>query len=214
MKATLLRDLTNQGNPIMVVEDANHGNRGELLLRHLWDGLDLDGAQARGTLEALFVTPVRTDEILLGKTIPYFALGMVGLALCLLAAKVLFHVPFRGSLLALYAICAAFLVPALGQGLLISAGTKNQFLASQLALLSAFLPTFLLSGFLFEINSMPRPIQLFTMIVPARYLIPSLTTLFLAGDLWPMFLRNIATMLLFGVIFVVLAARTTRKRIV
>src|SRR5919198_194597 len=106
-----------------------------------------------------------------------------------------------------------FLVPSLGQGLLISAGTKNQFLASQLALLSGFLPAFLLSGFLFEIGSMPRVIQWLSAIVPARYLIPSLQTVFLAGDLWPFFLRNIAVLLLYGGVFLALAARTTRKRI-
>ena len=106
-----------------------------------------------------------------------------------------------------------FLAGMLGQGLLISAGTKNQFFASQLALLSAFLPTFLLSGFLFEIGSMPRPIQWISAIVPARSLIPSLQTVFLAGDVWPSFLRNIGVLLVYGVVLVGLAARATRKRI-
>jgi ABC-2 type transport system permease protein len=167
----------------------------------------------RGTMEALMATPVTSTELLLGKLVPYFLLGLVSMTLCVLTAVFLFGVPFRGSVLALYAISSAFLLPALGQGLLISAGTKNQFLASQLALLSAFLPTFLLSGFLFEIGSMPRPIQWLTVIVPARYLIPSLQTVFLAGDLWPMFLRDIAVLLVYGAIFLALAARTTRKRI-
>jgi ABC-2 type transport system permease protein len=167
----------------------------------------------RGTMEALMATPVTAAELLLGKLIPYFLLGLVSMTLCVLTAVLLFGVPFRGSVLALYALCSAFLLPALGQGLLISAGTKNQFLASQLALLSAFLPTFLLSGFLFEIDSMPRPIQWLTAIVPARYLIPSLQTVFLAGDLWPFFLRNIAVLILYGGLFLALAARTTRKRI-
>jgi ABC-2 type transport system permease protein len=167
----------------------------------------------RGTMEALMATPVTAAELLLGKLVPYFLLGLVSMTLCVATAVLLFGVPFRGSVLALYAISSAFLLPALGQGLLISAGTKNQFLASQLALLSAFLPTFLLSGFLFEIGSMPRPIQWLTVIVPARYLIPSLQTVFLAGDLWSMFLRNIAVLLVYGIIFLALAARTTRKRI-
>lgn len=167
----------------------------------------------RGTMEALMATPVTAAELLLGKLIPYFLLALVSMTLCVLTAVLLFGVPFRGSLLALYALCAAFLLPSLGQGLLISAATKNQFLASQLALLSAFLPTFLLSGFLFEIGSMPRAIQWLSVIVPARYLIPSLQTVFLAGDLWPMFLRNIAVLLAFGAILLALAARTTRKRI-
>jgi ABC-2 type transport system permease protein len=167
----------------------------------------------RGTMEAMMATPASATELLLGKLIPYFLLGLTSMTLCVLTAVWLFDIPFRGSVLALYAICSAFLLPALGQGLLISAGTKNQFLASQLALLSAFLPTFLLSGFLFEINSMPRVIQWITVIVPARYLIPSLTTLFLAGDLWPLFWRNISVLLVFGAVFLTLAARTTKKRI-
>lgn len=167
----------------------------------------------RGTMEALLATPVSAAELLVAKLVPYFILGLLSMTLCVLVAVWIFGVPFRGSVLALYALSAAFLVPALGQGLLISAGTKNQFLASQLALLSAFLPTFLLSGFLFEIGSMPVPIQWVTRIVPARYLIPSLQTVFLAGDVWPSFLHTIGVLLLFGVVFVGLAARATRKRI-
>jgi ABC-2 type transport system permease protein len=167
----------------------------------------------RGTMEALMATPVTAAELLLGKILPYFALGLASMTLCTAVAVFLFDVPFRGSVLALYAVCAAFLLPALGQGLLISAATKNQFLASQLALLSAFLPAFLLSGFIFEIGSMPRPIQLITNIVPARWLIPSLQTVFLAGDLWPFFARNIAIMVLYGAILLLAAARTTKKRV-
>ncbi len=167
----------------------------------------------RGTMEAMMATPVTAVELLLGKIIPYFMLGLASMSLCALVAVLLFDVPFRGSVLALFAISAAFLLPALGQGLLISAATKNQFLASQLALLSAFLPTFLLSGFLFEISSMPRVIQWITNLVPGRWLIPSLQTVFVAGDIWPLFLRDIGMMTLFGTVFLALAARTTRKRV-
>ncbi|MCO6179024.1 ABC transporter permease [Ciceribacter sp. RN22] len=167
----------------------------------------------RGTMEAVMATPVGALELLAGKVVPYFLLGLIAMSLCVAVAVLLFGVPFRGSLVALYALSASFLVPALGQGLLISAATKNQFLASQLALLSAFLPAFLLSGFLFEIDSMPAPIRLITAIVPARYLIPSLESVFLAGDIWPMFLRSMAIMLFIGAVLLVLAARSTRKRI-
>lgn len=167
----------------------------------------------RGTMEAMMATPVTAAELLAGKILPYFILGLTAMTLCVLLAVFLFGVPFRGSVGALYALSASFLVPALGQGLLISAATKNQFLASQLALITAFLPAFLLSGFLFEINSMPTVIQWITFIVPARYLIPSLQTVFLAGDIWPMFLRSMAVMLLMGFILFILAARNTRKRI-
>lgn len=167
----------------------------------------------RGTMEAMMATPVSAAELLAGKLLPYFILGLTSMTLCVLLAVFLFGVPFRGSIAALYALSATFLMPALGQGLLISAATKNQFLASQLALISAFLPAFLLSGFLFEINSMPTVIQWITFIVPARYLIPSLQTVFLAGDIWPMFGKSIAAMLLIGSVFFALAARSTRKRI-
>jgi ABC-2 type transport system permease protein len=167
----------------------------------------------RGTMEAIMATPVTATELLAGKILPYFVLGLTSMTLCVVLAVLLFGVPFRGSLLALYVLSASFLVPALGQGLLISAATKNQFLASQAALISAFLPAFLLSGFLFEISSMPTVIQWITMIVPARYLIPSLQTVFLAGDIWPMFLRDIAIMLLIGAVLFILAARSTKKRI-
>ncbi|HEY2511367.1 MAG TPA: ABC transporter permease [Polyangiaceae bacterium] len=167
----------------------------------------------RGTMEALMATPASAFELLLGKVVPYFGLGLASMSLCAAVAVFAFHVPFRGSLGALYAISAAFLLPALGQGLLISAATKNQFLASQLALLTSFLPTFLLSGFLFEIGSMPKPIQWITQIVPARWLIPPLQSVFLAGDLWPLFLRSIGVLSLYGAVFLLLAVRTTRKRV-
>lgn len=167
----------------------------------------------RGTMEAMMATPVSAAELLAGKLLPYFILGLTSMTLCVLLAVFLFGVPFRGSVAALYALSATFLMPSLGQGLLISAATKNQFLASQLALISAFLPAFLLSGFLFEINSMPTVIQWITFVVPARYLIPSLQTVFLAGDIWPMFGRAIAVMFTIGCVFFALAARSTRKRI-
>lgn len=167
----------------------------------------------RGTMEAIMATPITATELLVGKILPYFILGLLAMTLCVVIAVFLFGVPFRGSVLALYALCSAFLIPALGQGLLISAVTKNQFLASMVALLSAFLPAFLLSGFIFEIASMPAPIQQVSRIVPARYLIPSLQSVFLAGDIWPLFARNIAMMLLIGAVFFLIAARSTRKRI-
>jgi ABC-2 type transport system permease protein len=165
----------------------------------------------RGTMEAMMATPISTMELLLGKLIPYFLLGLGSMALCTALGVFLFGVPLRGSVFALLAISSAFLLPALGQGLLISSATKNQFVASQVALLSGFLPAFLLSGFIFEIQSMPKVIQAITYIVPARYLIPSLQSVFLAGDIWPLFLRDMAAMLGIGAVFLFLAARATRK---
>ena len=123
----------------------------------------------RGTMEALFVTPVRPDEILLGKTMPYFALGMIGLALCLLAAKFLFQVPFRGSVAVLTGVSMLYLLVALAIGLWISSAVKSQFVASQIALLVTFLPAVMLSGFLFDLRSMPAVVRVITYMLPARY---------------------------------------------
>lgn len=167
----------------------------------------------RGTLEALMATPIGMGEFLLTKVIPYFLLGLGSMALCTVVAVTLFQVPFRGSITALVAISAVYLVPALGQGLLISAALKNQFVASQVALLTSFLPTLLLSGAVFEISSMPWLIQALTYVVPARYLIPQLQTVFLAGDDWGLFLPNMAVLLGFGTVLFLLCVRTTRRRI-
>lgn len=167
----------------------------------------------RGTLEGLMATPIGMGELILTKVVPYFVLALCSMALCTLLAITLFGVPLRGSPLALLAISAVFLLPALGQGLLISAATKNQFVASQVALLTAFLPTMLLSGFLFEIASMPKAIRLLTYLVPARYLIPQLQTVFLAGDDWGLFLPDMAALLGFGTLFFGIAVRVTRRRV-
>lgn len=156
-------------------------------------------------------TPISMAEFIASKIVPYFLLALVSMALCTLLAILVFGVPFRGSVVALLAISSAFLMPALGLGLFISAATKNQFVASQIALLTGFLPTFLLSGFLFEIASMPAWIRAITYAVPARYLIPSLQTVFMAGDIWSLILPNIAAMLGFGLLFFLLSFRVTRR---
>lgn len=167
----------------------------------------------RGTMEALLSTPSRVVEILAGKLLPYFVLGMAATLVCAALAVFAFGVPLRGSLIGLLAASAAFLVPALGQGLLISAATKNQFLASQVALFTGFLPAFLLSGFLFEISSMPAPIQSISQVVAARYYIDALRTTFLAGDIWAPLLANVGAMLLIGIVMFALAARATSTRL-
>jgi ABC-2 type transport system permease protein len=165
----------------------------------------------RGTMEALFVTPVRPDEILLGKTIPYFVLGMIGLALCLLAAKFLFHVPFRGSVMVLIGSSMLYLLVALAIGLLISSATKSQFVASQIALLVTFLPALMLSGFLFDLRSMPAVVRVITYILPARYYVTLLQTVFLAGDIWTLIVPNAAVLAGMAVLFFILTRRATRK---
>ena len=167
----------------------------------------------RGTMEALMATSLSMAEFIATKVVPYFVLGLASALICTVLAVTVFGVPFRGSPMALLLIVSAFLVPALGQGLFISAATKNQFVASQIALITAFLPALLLSGFLFEISSMPRWIQILTYAVPVRYLMPLLQSVFLAGDIWPLFLPNILAMLGFGLVFFLAANRVTRRRI-
>jgi ABC-2 type transport system permease protein len=167
----------------------------------------------RGTMEAIMATPISMAELIVSKVVPYYLLALASAAVCTLLAVALFGVPFRGSLLGLFIVVSAFLMPALGQGLFISAATKNQFVASQIALLTAFLPALLLSGFLFEISSMPKWIQALTYAIPVRYLMPLLQSVFLSGDLWGLFLPSIGAMFGFGLLFFVLTALVTRRRI-
>ncbi len=165
----------------------------------------------RGTMEAILSTPASVAEILVGKLLPYFALGMLSTLGATALAIAVFDVPLRGSLAALLLLSAVFMVPALGQGLLISSLARNQFLAAQIALFSGFLPSFMLSGFLFEIDAMPAPIRAITWLIPARFFVESLKTVFLAGDIWAVFARDLAAMAAIGVLFFVLAKRATRK---
>jgi len=137
----------------------------------------------RGTMEALLATPVTRAELLLSKIIPYYGLGMVAMALCLLVATQVMLVPFRGSLLALFGMTTLFLGSALGLGLFLSSVMRNQFNAAQAALTAAYLPAMMLSGFVFEIASMPKPLQWLTHIIPARYFTNALQTLFQAGNI-------------------------------
>jgi ABC-2 type transport system permease protein len=165
----------------------------------------------RGTMEAIMSTPASVSEIILGKLLPYFALGLAATILSTLLAVTVFDVPLRGSWTALIALSSAFLVPALGQGLLISTVAKNQFVASQIALFSGFLPAFLLSGFVFEIDSMPAPIRALTYVIPAKYFVSSLQTVFLAGDVWERLLPDGVGLLAIGLVFFVLVRAKTRK---
>ncbi len=165
----------------------------------------------RGTLEALFVTPVRIDEILLGKTIPYFILAMVGLLLCVLAAQFLFHVPLRGSLWALGGASVLYLLVSLAIGLLISSVTKSQFVACQVTMLATFMPAVMLSGFLFDLRSMPTAVRLMTYVLPARYYVALLQTLFLAGNVWGVILPNSLVLAGMAVALLMLTRRVTRK---
>jgi ABC-2 type transport system permease protein len=167
----------------------------------------------RGTFEAIFVTPVRPDEILIGKATPYFVLGMIGLFLCILSAKFLFEVPLRGSVLVLTGVSILYLLVTLATGLLISSVTKSQFIASQVAIIVTFLPAMMLSGFLFDLRSMPAAIRLFTYILPARYFVALLQTIFLAGDISSVIVPNAAVLAAMAAVLLILSRSATQKKL-
>jgi ABC-2 type transport system permease protein len=167
----------------------------------------------RGTLEALFVTPMRVDEFLLGKTLPYFLMGMIGLMLCFLASQFLFHVPFRGSVWLFTGISTLYLLIALGIGLLISSAVKSQFVASQLTMVVTFLPAMMLSGFVFDLRSMPAAVRAITYVLPARYFVALLQTVFLAGNVWSLIVPDAAVLAGMVLVLLFLSRRATRKRL-
>jgi ABC-2 type transport system permease protein len=167
----------------------------------------------RGTLEAMIATPVTMGEVLLGKLAPYYLLGMGGMLLSIAMAVFLFDVPLRGSFWVLLLTGTLFLLVALGMGLLISIIAKNQFVAGQAAIIVTYLPAFLLSGFIFNIDSMPPAIQAFTYLVGARYFVAILQTVFLAGDVWPVILPNALALALMAAVLFALAAKKAPKRL-
>lgn len=167
----------------------------------------------RGTFEALFVTPVRVGEILIAKTIPYFGIGLVGLVMCLLAARFLFHVPMQGSLALLLIGSMLYLLVAVSLGLVISSVTKNQFLASQLALILSFMPSLMLSGFLFDLRNVPLVVQVVGRVLPATHFMELIRTLFLAGNIWPTVLLHGFILMLYVVGLFTIARLVTRKRL-
>ena len=167
----------------------------------------------RGTMEALMATPVAIQELVLGKLIPYFGLGIGSMTFCTTVAVCLFRTPLRGSLLSLFLVTSLFLAGGLALGLLVSTLAKSQFVAGQIAVILAFLPAFQLSGFLFEISSMPQFLQYITYLFPARFFVQALQTIFLAGDVWRLVLTNSAILLVFALLFFALTARVTRKRL-
>lgn len=165
----------------------------------------------RGTMEALLATPVTKTELLLSKILPYYLLGMIAMALCLLVAVLLMGVPFRGSLLALFVLSSLFLGCALGNGLFLSTVMKNQFNAASAALVSAFLPSMMLSGFVFEISSMPTALRALTYVIPARYFAGALQTLFQAGTLVPILAADALGLILLTAFWLGLTAKKTGR---
>ena len=167
----------------------------------------------RGTMEAILVTPIRRIDLLLGKVLPYFCLGMLGMGLSVIVGTALFHVPFRGSIAALVLLSALFMMASLGFGLFISAAVRIQFVAAQISIVAGFLPAFFLSGLVFDLNSTPRVIQILSHVVPARYFVSISHTLFMAGNIWPVLLPNALALAIMTVLFTGLAFRNITKRL-
>ncbi|BDU78056.1 ABC transporter permease [Mesoterricola sediminis] len=165
----------------------------------------------RGTMEALLATPVTKAELLLSKIIPYYVLGMAAMALCTAVAVFLLGVPFNGSILALGGITTLFLGCALGFGLFLSTVLPTQFNAAQASLVAGFLPAMMLSGFVFEISSMPVVLRAITRIVPARYFTRALSTLFQAGTLPEVLVPNALALAALTVFWLGITARKTRR---
>jgi ABC-2 type transport system permease protein len=167
----------------------------------------------RGTMEQLIATPVRKLEIQMGKLIPYFVIGMMDTALCAAAAIWWFRVPFRGSWTVLYACSALFLIVVLSLGYLFSVTAKTQLAASQLALLVTLLPTFLLSGFIFPIDQMPVVVQWITHILPARYYVSILRSVFLKGTSVRVMAADIVSLGIIAALLIIRATRAFHKRL-
>ncbi len=167
----------------------------------------------RGTMEALMSTTVSMKELIISKMIPYFVLGLISMALCVGLSVAVYGLPLRGSICLLALVSSVFLFCSLGLGLMISTITKNQVFAYQVTLIVAFLPAYILSGFLFEILSMPKWIQILTHIIPAKYFVQSLQTLFLVGNIWDLLLYDMAIIFVIGCVFFAITAVKTVKRL-
>ncbi len=166
----------------------------------------------RGSMQQLFVTPVGTTEIMVGKLLPYFALGVLAALLVLTAGNWVFDVPVRGDPLALAAAAMLFLFGMLGQGLVISIVAKNQMVATQMATMSSMLPSMLLSGFIFPIENMPLPLRVLSNVVPARYFIHALRGILLRGNGFPEIYTDLIALAVFAVVmFFVGTRRFTRE---
>lgn len=168
----------------------------------------------RGTMEQLVATPIRVPELLIGKLLPYFVIGLLDVALAASVGTFVFGVPFRGSPPLLLGLSVIFLLGALSLGLLVSIHARSQLVASQVAVMATFLPAFLLTGFVFDINNMPRWLQLITYAVPARYFVAILKGLFLKGVGLGALLTETAFLVLFALVVMTLAARGFHKRLV
>jgi ABC-2 type transport system permease protein len=167
----------------------------------------------RGTMEQLIATPITPGELITGKLVPYFVIGMCDVLLAVLMAQFVFHVPLRGNVGLLFAISTIFLTGTLAMGLSISIVTKSQLVSSQIAVVATFLPAFLLSGFVFTIFNMPKAIQMVTYIVPARYFVAILKGIYLKGVGLEIIGGQVVLLVIYGLVMVTLARVKLKKKL-
>lgn len=167
-----------------------------------------------GTMEQLITTPVKTHELILGKLIPYFVIGLLDVLLAVLMGEFIFHVPLRGSVALVFGLSTVFLAGSLAMGMLISIATRSQLLASQLAMILTFLPSFLLSGFMYAIANMPLTIQGLTYLIPSRYFVAILKNIYLKGAGISILLADASILLIFAVVILLIANTKFKKRLV
>jgi len=184
-----------------------------MIIAALLTSLTLAREWERGTMEQLISTPVKSAELILGKLLPYFAIAMFDVLIAVVMGYFVFGVPFRGNVILLSVIASVFLVGTLSLGILISARTKNQLAASQFALVLTFLPSFLLSGYVYPIANMPRPIQLVTYVVPATYLTKIMRGIYLKGVGLHVVWFDALLLVFFSAVMVALAAASFRKKL-
>ncbi|HWA28394.1 MAG TPA: ABC transporter permease [Lacunisphaera sp.] len=181
------------------------------LIAALLTSLTIAREWERGTMEQLISTPVKPAELILGKLLPYAGIGLANMVLAVLMAVFLFHVPLRGSVPLLFGVGLVFVVGTLAQGVLISTVARQQLLASQMAMISTFLPAFLLSGFAFAIANMPLAVQVITYIVPARYFVALVKGIFLRGVGLEILWGDALFLVVFALVVIGVSIRKTRK---
>jgi ABC-2 type transport system permease protein len=184
-----------------------------MIIAAMLTSLTIASEWERGTMEQLVATPVSRLEVVIGKLLPYLAIGLVDVAACTVLGVVLFDVPFRGNVLLFSILSFAFLTGALGLGMFISAVARSQLLATQMAMVGTFLPAFMLSGFMFAISVMPVVLQAVTFLIPARYFLVVTRGIFLKGVGIPVLHVQGLLMIAFAVVGLSLAVRAFRKEI-
>jgi ABC-2 type transport system permease protein len=168
----------------------------------------------RGTMEQLISTPVKGPELITGKLIPYFLIGFIDMAVAVLIGTIIFDVPLRGNIFLLMAVSSVFLFGGLSLGILISIVAKSQLVASQMSMVITFLPSFLLSGFMYPIANMPAILQIITHVIPARYFVAILKGIFLKGSILKLLAMDVLLLLIFGLIVFTVANRKFKKRVI